>query len=339
MQQKNILLLCGGGHSEHDISLISASYLKDQLSADQDLNVFFVEITKEGKWREEKKGNCELNLSGELCFSSSEKETLHYAIPCLHGPPGESGDIQSYFELIGLPYLGAGPEASMSCFNKVTTKLWFESAKIPNTPFVYLHQLNEEALKKALEAFENWGQVYIKSSSQGSSIGCYFIKEKEELREKLEMAFKLSPYVLLERPIKGRELEMAAYEWEGKLVVTAPAEIIPPSTAFYSFEEKYSQKSQTETHVKAKNLNQDLIDQMREIAERAFKLLKVKDLSRIDFFLGEDNKIYLNEVNTFPGMTPISLFPKMMEENGHCFKKFLEEKIKESLRKRKTHEA
>lgn len=333
MEQKNILLLCGGGYSEHDISLISASYLKDQLSAHQSFELFFVEITKDGRWVEEKRGHCHLNLKRELCFSSSQKIPLHYAIPCLHGPPGENGDIQSLFELIDLPYLGAGPEASSNCFNKVTTKLWFESAKIPNTPFIYLDQLEKADLQKAHDAFEKWGKVYIKASSQGSSIGCYFIQEKSELEEKLAKAFELSPYVLLEKPIKGRELEMAVYEWEGKLVITDPAEILTPSSCFYSYEEKYSQVSQTETHAKAKNLNKGLINDMKKIASQAFRLLKLKDLSRIDFFLEENGPFYLNEINTFPGMTPISLFPKMMEANGHPFHKFLKQKIEEHIKK------
>ena len=95
----------------------------------------------------------------------------------------------------------------------------------------------------------------------------------------------------------------------------------------HSFEEKYSQDSKTETHIKARNIDDEIKNKMKETALKAFTLLKIKDLARVDFFLSKDKEIYINEINTFPGMTPISLFPKMMEANGHSFSKFLEQKI------------
>ena len=328
MEKKNIVLLCGGGFSEHDISLVSAAFLKDQLSSLNTYNLFFVEITKEGQWIHEETGPCEIGLNGKLRLLKENKEVpVDYTIPCLHGPPGENGDIQSFFELANISYLGAGPEASQNCFNKISTKLWFNAHSIPNTPFVFLKDSSKEQIKSAQDAFDQWGSLYVKASSQGSSIGCYFVKDKKDLVAKVKEAFKLSPYVLLEKPIVGRELEISVYEWEGKLIATDPAEIETPSSSFYSFEEKYSQDSKTETHIKARNIDDEIKKKMKETALKAFTLLKIKDLARVDFFLSKDREIYINEINTFPGMTPISLFPKMMEANGHSFSKFLKQKI------------
>ena len=328
MVKKNVILLCGGGFSEHDISLVSAAFLKDQLSSLDSYNLFFVEITKEGKWLHEKTSTCQLTLDGQLRFLKTNKDVpIHYAIPCLHGPPGENGTIQSFFELANIPYLGAGPEASQNCFNKITTKLWFQAQSLPNTPFIFLNNTEKKQIESAYQAFDKWGSLYVKASSQGSSIGCYFVENRKDLESKIKEAFEFSQYVLLERPIKGRELEISVYQWENEFIATDPAEIRTPSSSFYSFEEKYSQSSQTETYIKAQGIDDELKNEMKDIALKAFSLLKIKDLARVDFFLSENKEIYINEINTFPGMTPISLFPKMMETNGHSFSKFLKQKI------------
>ena len=122
-----------------------------------------------------------------------------------------------------------------------------------------------------------------------------------------------------------REIEVSVYEYDGELQISYPGEIICPSK-FYSFEEKYSQVSQTTTETKAKDLTPENIKKITEYSTKLYHGLKLRHLSRIDFFL-EGNQIYLNEINTFPGLTPISMFPKMMEANGHSFKNFLSQHI------------
>lgn len=321
MTKKNVILLCGGGGSEHEVSLISAGFIYDQLKDWDEINIYQVEICKDGT-RKDRDGNlCELRKSGELVYPD-KSILLNFAIPCIHGYPGETGDIQSVFEMMGLPYLGCSPEASVVCFNKVTSKLWYDAIGIPNTPFCYLTGTDEDQLEKASEFFRVNKDVYIKAASQGSSVGCYHCNKQDEFISTLKKAFDFSEYVLVEKTIKGRELEMSAYQIDGKVHVSAPGEIICPNE-FYTYEEKYAEKSDTITTPKAKNIPEDIIAAMRMHATNAFNALKLKHLSRIDFFLSDDMKIYLNEINTFPGMTPISLFPLMMEQNGHSFKEWL----------------
>lgn len=328
--KKNILIICGGGAEEHDISLTSAKYLLQQLNGVQEFNVLDMEITKSGKRVNQAGDELELRRAGELVWKASGKtEKIDFFIPCIHGPPGENGMIQGLFEMMDVPYLGCGPEASQICFNKVTTKLWLEALGIPDTPWVFLDSLEEENLKKAQKFFDQHGDVFIKAASQGSSIGCYHVTDKNELVNKLKEASQYSPYILVEKTIQARELEVAVFETKKGVQASAPGEIICP-TQFYSFEEKYEQSSHTQTHAKAQDLTQEQVQKIQEIALKAFHGLKLKHLARIDFFLTSDGQIYLNEINTFPGMTPISLFPAMVEASGLSFKTFLTDIIRQS---------
>jgi D-alanine-D-alanine ligase len=332
MNTRNILLICGGGGSEHDISLISAQYIKSNLEQLDDFKVFYVEIQRDGSRKDENGDLLELRKDGFLYKHSDKSEhRLHFAIPCFHGPPGETGEIQAMFDMMGLPYLGCGPEASSLCFNKVSTKLWFDALKIPNTPYLFLDQMDEENIAQANSFFKKHQKVYVKASSQGSSIGCYFVEHEKDLIASIESAFKLSPYVLIENYIEGRELEIAVYQIDNKIIATNPGEIVCPNQ-FYDFDQKYSKESKALTYVEAKDITSENINTMKNLATKAFKSLKLRHLSRIDFFLCHDGAIYINEINTFPGMTPISMFPKMMENNEQSFKLFLKQIIDNNIR-------
>jgi len=334
--KKNILLLCGGGGTEHEVSLVSSKYIEQNLKEIGLYNVIKVEIgsprsndrnfyllNPDGSHKEQ----VELNFKRELVGLSGKQE-IHYVVPCIHGPPGETGEIQTYLDLISLPYLGCGPEASLICFNKVTSKLWFNALAIPNTPFEFLTSFEEAS--KAHKLFDQHGKVFVKAASQGSSVGCYPVSKKEDLDAALKNAFNYSEYVLVEKMVTARELEISTYEFEGNIHASVPGEINCP-TAFYSYEEKYNPNSKTTTEVVAPGLTKDVVEKMRAYAIKAFKALKLRHLSRIDFFYTNDGEIYLNEINTFPGATPISMFPKMMENNGHAYLKFIADIIKKDI--------
>ncbi|PIK15820.1 D-alanine--D-alanine ligase [Halobacteriovorax sp. JY17] len=328
---KNILLLCGGGGSEHDVSLRSADYIYNELLSLNLYKVFKVEIKHNGDRIDQNGELCELRKAGELHFPNSKTtENLDFAIPCIHGPPGENGIIQSIFELMGLPYLGCRPEPSQTCFNKVTTKLWLDTLDIPNTPYVYLSDDSEKSLTKARDFFQTHKDVYIKAASQGSSVGCYHVASREEVDNMIRKAFTFSDYVLIEKTIKARELEVSVYEFNGEIRVSLPGEIICPD-GFYDFDQKYSNESKTKTDIEAKNLSSEVINSIQGYALEAFKGLKLRHLSRVDFFFTDTGEVYLNEINTFPGMTPISMFPKMMENHGTKFSQFLKNIIEESI--------
>ena len=327
---KNILLICGGGSSEHEVSLLSANYIYDVLKESKDLKVFKIEITKNGDRVDQNGELCELRKAGEIHYpKSGNTHKLDFAIPCIHGPPGENGIIQSIFELMGLPYLGVRPEASQTCFNKVSTKLWMDALDIDNTPYVFLGRNDKENLNKADLFFETYSDVYVKAASQGSSVGCYHVTSKDKLHDKISEAFQLSEFVLIEKTQIARELEISVYEKNGEIHASSPGEIICPD-GFYTYEEKYSKQSNTQTHIVAKNITEKQDRDMKEMAIKAFTGLKLRHLSRVDFFLTNEGQIYINEINTFPGMTPISMFPKMMENDGLLFKDFLENIINSS---------
>jgi len=330
MNKLKILLLCGGGSSEHEVSIVSAGYLFDQLNTVEDFDVIRVEI-KENAWFLDSGESVYLDIHTKMLCGEAEKHDIDFIVPCIHGFPGETGDIQSLFELAKIPYLGCGSEASNNSFNKITSKLWYDAINIPNTPYLFLSENSEKAHAQAHEAFEKWGKVFVKAARQGSSVGCYKVDELAQLDKAIDDAFGYSDQVLVELAVVPRELEVSAYEYDGQLFISKPGEVIAPNGAFYTYEEKYGADSHSTTEVEAKNLTEEQHQIIRECSTKVFEQMKLRHLARIDFFLTEDGDIYLNEVNTFPGMTPISMFPKMVEHNGHKFSDFLENCVRTSL--------
>ncbi|MCE9687436.1 D-alanine--D-alanine ligase [Shewanella sp. AS16] len=333
MSKINLLLLCGGGGAEHAISLLSANFFETSLAKSPLFQVLRVELDKQGHYHTAAGEGCELTNRREIRFEDEHKAPwpVDYVIPCIHGFPGETGDIQSYFNLIQLPYFGCESEASSNCFNKITAKMWFSALGIPNTPYIFLHQNDAEALQQTQAALAQWGSVFIKAASQGSSVGCYKVDDPDRLAPVLAEAFDYAPYVVVEQTIKARELEVAVYEYQGEVVATLPGEIICEANSFYSFDEKYAKNSKARTDVVAQGLAQEISEQIRSYAIKAFKGMKLRHLSRIDFFLTQDNQILLNEINTFPGLTPISMFPKMLQHHGHDFTEYLVQTIEAQL--------
>ncbi len=334
MASVQVLLLCGGGGEEHAVSLVSADFLASQLAELPHIDVIRVEIEKTNEWRDERGRSCTLNLDKSL-VCGDERLIIDYVIPCLHGFPGETGDIQSLLTLANLPYLGCGAEASNLCFNKISSKLWFDALAIPNTPYLFLSDNSVESIEKVEKAFDLWGEIFVKAASQGSSVGCYNIADKKEIASTLAKAFDYSEQVLIEKAVKPRELEIAAYQYQGELVITSPGEISCPENTFYTFDEKYSQSSHSQTSLSPAGLTDEQIKLMQHYARKAFEQIKLKDLARIDFFLTPDGEILLNEINTFPGMTPISMFPKLLANEGHVFSDFLLACINEGINSQK----
>ncbi|MCS3453970.1 D-alanine-D-alanine ligase [Aeromonas sp. BIGb0405] len=322
MKKMHVLLLCGGGGSEHEVSLRSANFIEQQLGLLPGVDVTRVEMFAD-RWLSADGRECKLGLDRLLSFDSVARP-VDFVVPCIHGYPGETGDLQSFLELAGLPYLGCDAEASKLCFNKISTKLWLSALDIPNTPYLFLTEQDETSLNEAKAALANWGRVFIKAACQGSSVGCYSASNEAELVQGIKDAFGYSEQVLIEKAVKPRELEVAVYQYGDELVATYPGEICVPTDKFYTYEEKYSSASHTETALHAEGLTLAQSDAIQAYALKAFRQLKLTHLSRIDFFLTIDGEILLNEINTFPGMTPISMFPKLLEHHGHSFAQFLE---------------
>ncbi|MCL1041293.1 D-alanine--D-alanine ligase [Shewanella marisflavi] len=332
MNPINLLLLCGGGGDEHAISLLSADYFETSLAKLSHLNVLRVELDDKGQYQTKSGQRCELTNRREIRFEDESQAPwpVDYVIPCIHGYPGETGDIQSYFELINLPYFGCDAEGSRNCFNKITAKMWFSALGIPNTPYLFLHQLDEQAIAQTTDALTKWGSVFIKAASQGSSVGCYRVDDAEQIASTLADAFRYSPYVVVEKTIQARELEVAVYQYRGETLATLPGEVICAGGTFYTYEEKYATDSKATTRVVAE-VSDEIAQQIRAYAVKVFDGMKLRHLSRIDFFLTPEGEILLNEINTFPGLTPISMFPKMLANHGDDFSEYLNEAISTGL--------
>lgn len=329
MERKNILIICGGGSTEHEVSIRSAKYIREQVSLTPEFNPIVIEMTKSGDFTLD--GN-KVSLNGQILETATERPYINYVIPVIHGPPGETGEIQCFLEMHKLPYLGVAHEGSAICFNKVTTKMWFEHLRIPNAKWMSIHKNLPYERQEVLDFFQmSNNDVFIKAASQGSSVGCYHVTNKNELIDSINKAFEYSEDVLIEETLKGRELEIAVFEQDGHLHASKPGEIVNASDVFYDYEQKYSETSKAQTYVEAPDLTIEQISKMQVIAKTAFKCLKLRHLSRVDFFLS-DGEVYLNEINTFPGMTNISMFPKMLEHTGLKFSDFLKEKISKEVR-------
>lgn len=329
-----VLLIFGGGGNEHDVSIVSKTYLKKCLSNFKNIDILEVEITKDKQWVYKSTSALQnpaitAELRHSYLYTSDPVACppikIDYIIPCVHGFPGETGHLQAIFELQQIPFLGCGMEASNLCMNKISTKLWLQNYAIPVVPFLSLNEMSQANLSLAQIFLKKYKNIFVKASSEGSSIGVFPVHHENQLEEIIEKAFKLSKYVLLENAIKGREIEFSVYEYRGKVHVSPPGEIHCP-TGFYDYDQKYAATSNTKTSVTAHEIPAELIKRMQNDAIKAFQVLKLKDLCRIDFFL-ENEQYFINEINTFPGMTPISLFPQMLINNGHNFSDFLYECI------------
>ncbi len=316
---KKVLVLFGGGGSEHEISRKSKDYLVSQI--DPNFKVFEIEIKKNGDWILDDQ---KVLLTQEGLLKNKQIEVIDFVIPCIHGRPGEDGKIPAMLELLNIPFLGCKAQESLNCFNKLTTKSILDSFGISTVPFIPLYNFDSKAIENFFEKHQN---IFIKANSEGSSIGCYHPKNLEQAYHYTKEAFKFSKFVLLEKFIEGRELEVAAFEFNNEAHFSKPGEIIT-NDKFYDFDEKYSNESTTNIKVEA-TLDEIEASEIKLITKEVFEIMNLRHLSRIDFFKTKD-KIYVNEINTFPGMTNISLFPKMMEKHGVSFSTFLNNLIQKS---------
>ncbi|MGB0454965.1 MAG: D-alanine--D-alanine ligase [Bacteriovoracaceae bacterium] len=331
MSKTNILLLFGGGGPEHEISRVSSNYIEELVSKKDLFNVIKVELQNLTNWQD-RKGNDVFLSKGSLINQNNNVTPIHYVIPCFHGTPGETGEIQSTLEANSLPYLGSSMEASVLAFNKIATKLFCESVGLPIVPFTFVKDLDAGSKERAINFFREHQNVFVKPSHQGSSIGCTPVQAEEKLRAAIEEALKLSPNALIEKLIKATEVEVSVYSIGSELKVSYPGEIQVQSE-FYSFEEKYEKESKAKIYHRAQSLSDEVVEKLKEYSRTAFQVFGLKDLARIDYFVTESEEVFLSEINTFPGMTPISLFPKMLVENGDSIEEFFHEKIQSQAKK------
>lgn len=309
-----IALLFGGRSEEHPVSIVGARELLKIQDVIDHFEFVLIGIDKEGRMQllEQFPEEKQLVFEGERRIGPEILEALYgadYAFALLHGPYGEDGKIQGFFETLGIKYFGCDVLTSALLMDKEMAKIVMASGGIPVVPWLTLHS-NDPFPKVQYPAF-------VKPANLGSSIGVNKVRNDEELKRALDIAFSFDKKVLVEECIEGRELECSLLGNE----VSGVGEIIP-AQEFYTYEAKYEDdRSQV---VLPADIPADIEKKIRDYTKKAGELFAIKDLSRVDFFYSTKGKLYLNEVNTMPGFTPISMYTKLWKAMGISVREILQ---------------
>ena len=324
MSKIKLGVIFGGMSTENEVSVISAQSVLENLEREK-YQVFPIYLDKDGKWYEYIEG---VNDKQELQNVIEYLKKLDILFPVLHGLYGEDGTIQGLFELVKKPYVGCGVLASSIGMDKVYTKVVFHQANLKQAKYEYIrkHQQDyiyidktfQEETMKLEDVVERVSSqmkfpMFVKPSNSGSSVGINKAKNKEELKQAIEYASQFDHKILIEEGIIGKEVECAVLGNE-EVIASCVGEI-KSAEEFYSYDAKYKNQ-QSRTEIPA-NIPETLSDEIRKQAIKAFKAINGKGLSRVDFFIEQEtNEIYINEINTLPGFTSISMYPKLFEASG-----------------------
>ena len=323
LSKKKVCVIYGGMSTEHDVSIISGKNVIDNIDK-KIYNVSSIIIDKKGNWLEEGKKTIK-NLIEHL-------KKFDVVFPVLHGKYGEDGTIQGLLDLVQVPYVGCGVLACSICMDKVYTKRIFEKAKIPQAKYIVIkndniyvdENLDEMELDNSeiSELVKNklGYPVFIKPSNSGSSVGINKAIDSQSLIEAIEQAKIYDNKILIEKGIKGKEVECAVLG-NDKVEASTVGEIIP-AEEFYSYDAKYN-NSESIVKIPA-DLSEEKMNEIKTIAKKAFKAVDGKGLARVDFFVEDGtNKVIINEINTMPGFTEISMYPKLWNYEGLEYKELL----------------
>ncbi len=327
-------IVYGGVSTEHDISVMSAKSVIENLDKEK-YEIHEIYINKYGKWYEVIDDEKEeiYNLIWTL-------KKLDVVFPVLHGLGGEDGTIQGMLEMLKVPYVGCKVLASSVGMDKVYTKIIFEKAGIPEAPYVYIKKkengyiivnenFEEEEFKiESITKKLNY-PMFVKPSNSGSSVGVKKATNNEELKMAIENAGQYDNKILIEQGTNAREVECAILD--GTEVKASTVGEIMSAEEFYSFDAKYN-IPESKTIIPA-DISKEQIEQIQKLAIRAFKAIDGSGLARVDFFIEKDtNKIYINEINTMPGFTKISMYPKLFEAVGIKYSELLDKLIANAIK-------
>jgi len=352
-----IAVLFGGRSAEHEISLVSARNVIAGLDPER-YEVTPIGIDRDGRWLlaadassllESAPGHLPAALTQDagqrLAFAPGGQEDpsrlttgdgsalppVDVVFPVLHGPYGEDGSVQGLLKVLNLPWVGPGVLGSAAGMDKDVMKRLLRDAGIPNARFTVLRRggrsLDFDKVQQDLGT-----PLYVKPANLGSSVGVSRAKDRQELERAIEEAFLYDNKVLVEENIAGREIECAVLGNEEPLASVA-GEIIP-ADGFYSYKAKYIDESGAALEIPAK-LPETTLRRIQELSVRVFQVLELEGMSRVDLFLTPDGQLYVNEVNTIPGFTSISMYPKLWEASGLPLPRLLDRLIELALQRRK----
>lgn len=344
MEKIKLGVIFGGTSSEHEVSIVSGTSVIKNLNKEK-YEIYPIYINKNGEWFKYTYQNQEFRVGDEIIGKEKIDNICEYlkkldiVFPVLHGLGGEDGTIQGLLELLKIPYVGTRVLGSSICMDKAYTKLIFEKAEIPQAEYVYIRKNVDdyifiekdfteekcdiyELIQKITEKIEF--PMFIKPSNSGSSVGINRANNALELAKAIEYASNYDNKILIEEKINGREIECAVLGNE-EVEASCLGEILA-AEEFYTFSAKYqNQESKT---VMPADLPENLSNEVRNLAKKAYKAADCKGLSRVDFFVDDkNNKIYINEINTMPGFTQISMYPKLWEKSGMKYTELLDKLI------------
>ncbi len=348
MAKMKVALLFGGTSGEHEISCISGAAIADHMDPDR-YEVLKVGITKKGRWllypggtEGMRDGSWETFADNVPAFITPDRTTrglvlnhdasfdvvkLDMVFPALHGREGEDGTVQGLLALAGIPYVGCGVLSSAVCMDKTVANLLLDAAGIPHTPWMAVDKEeleNYEGILFRLRARMDF-PVFVKPAACGSSLGITKVHTAEELHPALLLARAHGSRMLIEKAVEGMEVECAVIG-NGSPTATHPGEIVS-CNEIYDYEAKYQSGDASTLHLPAR-LPEEKLDEVREMALRAYKALYCAGLARVDFFVeAGTGRVLVNEVNTMPGFTSISMYPKLMEKDGVSFSELIDRLI------------
>ncbi len=330
MKKIKLAILCGGKSAEHEVSLISAYYINKAIDKDK-YEISIIGIDKDGYWYLLENENFLINYTdsrevhlnikgrplsirlGDGIFFKDDKTPVKYDVvfPILHGPNGEDGTIQGLLNLLGIPFVGSNVLGSALAMDKDISKRLFRDANLPIVEFLSFKK-NEKL--DFLKVKEKLGlPLFIKPANMGSSIGISKIFSEKKFFSAIDLAFKYDNKVLVEKFYEVREIECAVLGNEHP-IISLPGEIIL-NKRFYSYAVKYIDSKNTKFKIPV-DLPKKKITECLNLAVKAYEVLCCSGLARIDFFLTKDEKFFINEINTLPGFTSISMYTKLWQASG-----------------------
>ncbi len=347
-------LMFGGRSGEHEVSIASALSVYNALDKNR-YEVTMIGIDKDGRWLlpdpklllaqadapmqirlSDSRGSFALiphptsNQIVEVEKNSGKIPALDIILPILHGTYGEDGTMQGLLEIAQIPYAGSGVLGSALAMDKEVAARLFQAAGIPTVPTLGLRKseyLDDSTSTEVKILREFPFPFFVKPANAGSSVGVHKVKSAEQLRPALEDAFSFDTKILIQRGVQARELEVSVLGNESPRA-SIVGEIIPRHE-FYSYEAKYLDENGAELKIPAENLSKAVIDQARSMAIKAFQTLECRGMARVDFFLDKvTGELFINEINTIPGFTRISMYPKLWEASGLNYTELLDEVIR-----------
>jgi len=330
MSKVRVAIICGGKSSEHEISCISANGILNAIDRST-FEPVLIGITKSGKWLllpedtsfiiqngalpTVPESGLEISITSQGLFSGGKNLAIDVVFPILHGPYGEDGTIQGLFEMIGLRYVGSGVLASAVSMDKSYSKPIFAAAGLKVAPGTVVTSSNFE-LPSNLKY-----PLFVKPARSGSSRGTTKVKQDSELKAAVESALAFDTKVIIEQAVVGKEIECAVLQSEGKTIVSPVGQIVISSKyEFYDFQAKYLDDSM---QLVFPELPAGIEEKIQAAALTAFNAAGCEGLARVDFFYSDSGEVVINEINTMPGFTPLSVYPKLIEKSGMNYQQLI----------------